>query len=164
MGHMKNAAPGSLYLLHPCAHNPTGVDPTPDQWKAILQVCVDKKHVCILDSAYQGYASGDLVRDRQAIEMFMASPLEVFVCQSFAKNLGLYGERIGMLHIKCANKDLAEIVLSQVKLVVRPMYSSPPIHGALLQEKILGDPAMYEQWKVELKDMADRILEVRALL
>merc|ERR550532_949018 len=88
----------------------------------------------------------------------------MMVCQSFAKNLGLYGERIGMIHFVCQDAETAKRVLSQVKMVVRPMYSSPPIHGAHLVHKILGQPEMYEQWKKELKEMADRVLEVRKLL
>ncbi|CAD7955221.1 unnamed protein product [Amoebophrya sp. A25] len=162
--HVEAAPEGSLYLIHPCAHNPTGVDPSEEQWKEMVATCVAKKHLVILDSAYQGYASGSLEKDRKVIEMFMASDLEFFVCQSFAKNLGLYGERIGMLHVVCKNKDRAEAVLSQLKLVVRPMYSSPPLHGAHLVSKILNTPNMYQQWTIELKEMADRIHEVRSML
>merc|ERR1719350_1660569 len=83
--HVQQVPEGSLYLMHPCAHNPTGMDPTLEQWKQIVSACVEKKHVVILDSAYQGYASGDLAHDRQAIELFLATGLEMFVCQSFAK-------------------------------------------------------------------------------
>merc|ERR1719401_108385 len=69
-----------------------------------------------------------------------------------------------MLHVVCASPAEATAVLSQLKMVVRPMYSSPPIHGALLVKKILGNPAMLSKWKTELKSMADRILEVRSML
>jgi len=164
MTHLKNSPDKSLYLIHPCAHNPTGVDPSADQWKQIIDICLKKEHVVILDSAYQGYASGDLAYDRKAIKMFLDSGMEFFVCQSFAKNLGLYGERMGMLHAVCKNSDRAEAVLSQLKMVIRPMYSNPPLHGAHLVTKILGDEALYEQWCGELGHMADRILEVRSLL
>merc|ERR1712203_554409 len=90
--------------------------------------------------------------------------IEMFCCQSFAKNLGLYGERIGMVHVICKTKDAASKVLSQLKVVVRPMYSSPPIHGALLVIKILGIPQLCNEWKTQLKEMADRIWDVRAKL
>jgi len=162
--HVENSEEGSLYLIHPCAHNPTGVDPTVAQWQKMVQTCKRKKHLCILDSAYQGYASGSLEKDREAIELFLESGMELFVCQSFAKNLGLYGERIGMLHMVCENEERAKVVLSQLKLVIRPMYSSPPCHGAHLVSKVLNTPDLYQQWKVELKEMADRILGIRATL
>jgi aspartate aminotransferase len=164
MAHMDSAERGSAYLLHPCAHNPTGVDPTQEQWDKIIAKCIEKQFVPILDSAYQGYASGDLEYDRKAIEKFLASPLEMFVCQSFAKNLGLYGERIGAVHIVCNDEANAKRVLSQMKMIIRPMYSSPPCHGALLVNEILSDEALYNEWKVELKMMADRILKMRKML
>jgi aspartate/tyrosine/aromatic aminotransferase len=84
--------------------------------------------------------------------------------QSFAKNFGLYGERIGVLHFVCADKERADAVLSQVKLVVRPMYSSPPKQGAALVAKVLGDPKLKKQWMSELKEMSDRIVKMRLAL
>lgn len=105
----------------------------------------------MLDSAYQGYASGDLERDRRPIELFVEAGLEIFVCQSFAKNLGLYGERMGMIHVVTENAETARRVLSQIKMIVRPMYSSPPLHGALLVERVLGNADHFQQWKEELQ-------------
>merc|ERR1711937_1025708 len=80
------------------------------------------------------------------------------------KNFGLYGERIGVLHGVCADKERADAVLSQVKLVVRPMYSSPPKQGAALVAKVLGDPKLKAQWMSELKEMSDRIVKMRLAL
>merc|ERR1719401_2639852 len=99
-----------------------------------------------------------------AIRLFEELGFEFFLCQSFAKNLGLYGERIGMLHVVCGHADHAKSVLSQLKLVIRPMYSSPPRHGAHLVMKVLGNQDCFKRWQEELKAMADRINEVRALL
>jgi len=160
-----NSAPnGSTILLHAVAHNPTGIDPTQDQWREIVEICRTKKHFPMLDCAYQGYASGDLHYDGFALRLFETSGLQFMVCQSFAKNLGLYGERMGMLHVVCKSAAECKIVASQVKLVIRPMYSSPPIHGAYLLLKVLESPKRFAQWKQELKAMADRILSVRKKL
>lgn len=164
IGAIKAMPEGACVLIHACAHNPTGVDPTEAQWFEIVNVIKEKKLLAILDSAYQGYATGDLERDRFAAVQFYQSGIEFFAAQSFAKNLGMYGERIGMVHFITAAKENAEAVLSQAKLVVRGMYSSPPLHGAHIVDRVLNNPTYYEQWKVELKEMADRILEVRALL
>jgi len=155
---------GSMVLLHACAHNPTGVDPTEDQWKQIAAVMKERKLVPLMDSAYQGYASGSLDKDGFAARYFVNSGMELYMCQSFAKNLGLYGERIGMLHVVSSNADVAKAVLSQLKMVIRPMYSSPPKHGAELVMKILGKEDRCEAWKKELSGMAERILAVRAML
>jgi aspartate/tyrosine/aromatic aminotransferase len=86
------AAPaGSLLLLHACAHNPTGVDPTQEQWRELSALIKDKKHFVFFDSAYQGFASGDPVRDAFSIRHFVQQGHDVVVAQSFAKNFGLYG-------------------------------------------------------------------------
>uniref|UniRef100_A0A7S4VYZ0 Aspartate aminotransferase n=1 Tax=Alexandrium monilatum TaxID=311494 RepID=A0A7S4VYZ0_9DINO len=164
MDALKGASEGALVLLHACAHNPTGVDPTEEQWREIVEVMKARKLFPLMDSAYQGYASGSLDKDAFAIRLFLASGFEMMMCQSFAKNLGLYGERIGMLHFVCGSPEAAKAVLSQLKLVIRPMYSSPPKHGAELVVKILGSEARFKAWQDELTAMANRILEVRSLL
>jgi len=164
MNSLRTIPEGSSVLFHSCAHNPTGVDPTKEQWVEIVDVCKKRGLLPILDNAYQGYASGCLENDGYSSKLFFDSGVEFFASQSFAKNMGLYGERMGMLHVVCAGKDEADRALSQVKLVIRPMYSSPPIHGALLVEKLLGQEGHFNQWKIELKEMADRILEVRQRL
>jgi len=164
MAALKGATEGAMVLLHACAHNPTGVDPTEDQWKQIAEVMQARKLFPLMDSAYQGYASGSLDKDAFAIRLFLSMGFEMCMCQSFAKNLGLYGERIGMLHVVCGSPTAAKAVLSQLKLVIRPMYSSPPKHGAELVMKILGSEARFKAWQDELTAMANRILEVRSLL
>ena len=65
--------------------------------------------------------------------------LQVIVTQSFAKNFGLYGERIGAIHISCPSADNAKKVMSQIKIVARAMYSNPPIHGARLVATCLAN-------------------------
>jgi len=155
---------GEAVLLHSCAQNPTGVDPTMDQWKQIVEVCKTRKLIPVIDNAYQGYASGDLAKDGAAQSLFEESGLEYFVAQSFAKNFGMYGERIGYIHIKCASKEFAAAVLSQVKILIRQAYSSPPRHGAAVVYKVLSTPELKEQWLGELKLMSSRITEMRSAL
>lgn len=161
---LKAATVGSIVLLHACAHNPTGVDPTEAQWQQIADVCKERQLVPLMDSAYQGYASGSLDKDAFAIRLFEKMRFEFFLCQSFAKNLGLYGERVGMLHVVCSDADQAKRVLSQLKLVIRPMYSSPPINGGYLVVKVLGNESRFTRWKEELEKMSSRIHEMRHLL
>ena len=104
---LKKAAPGSVILLHPCAHNPTGVDPTVEQWKQICEVMKVNNLIPFFDSAYQGFASGSLEKDIWPIRYFIGQGFNMLVSQSFAKNMGLYGERVGAIHIVVANADLA---------------------------------------------------------
>ncbi|KAK4228043.1 pyridoxal phosphate-dependent transferase [Podospora fimiseda] len=160
-----NSAPnGSAFLFHACAHNPTGVDPTPEQWKEIEAVVKAKGHFAFFDMAYQGFASGDIHKDAFAVRHFVEQGHNIALAQSFAKNMGLYGERIGAFSIVCADAEEQKRVDSQIKIVVRPMYSNPPIHGARIAAEILNTPALYDQWLLEVKEMADRIITMRALL
>ncbi|CAM6128708.1 unnamed protein product [Calypogeia fissa] len=160
------AAPnGAVVLLHACAPNPTGVDPTQEEWEGIRQVVrSEKKLLPFFDSAYQGFASGSLDKDAWAVRRFVNDGGEAFVAQSYAKNMGLYGERVGALSIITKDAAVAARVESQLKLVIRPMYSSPPTHGASIVATVLSNKALYDEWKVELKDMADRIITMRRLL
>jgi aspartate aminotransferase len=155
---------GSIVLLHACAHNPTGVDPTPDQWKAISTAMKEGGHYSFFDMAYQGFASGDTDHDAFALRHFIAEGHTPCLAQSFAKNMGLYGERVGAFSIVCSSTEEKKRVDSQVKILVRPLYSNPPIHGARIASEVLNNPALNKQWLGEVKDMADRIITMRALL
>ncbi|XP_023535444.1 aspartate aminotransferase, cytoplasmic [Cucurbita pepo subsp. pepo] len=159
-----SAPSGAIVLLHACAHNPTGVDPTLEQWDQIRKLMRSKQLLPFFDSAYQGFASGSLDADAQPVRLFVADGGECFVAQSYAKNLGLYGERVGALSIVCKNADVASRVESQLKLVIRPMYSNPPIHGASIVATILKDRDLFNEWTIELKAMADRIISMRQQL
>eukprot|EP01068_Selenidium_serpulae_P018865 Selendium_serpulae@DN6492_c2_g1_i4.p2 len=139
------------------------MDPT-DQWGKIVEVVKRRNLLALLDCAYQGYASGDLEKDARVIRMFERAGLQCIVCQSFAKNMGLYGERMGMFHLIAKDQAEADRVMSTVKVCARANYSNPPIHGAHIVSRILGDPTKAQQWQTELKSMADRIGAVRSLL
>jgi aspartate aminotransferase len=164
MACLSKAEPGDALLLHSIAHNPTGVDPSNAQWQKIVQLCKDKKLIPVLDNAYQGYASGDVHKDGYSQRLFAASGLEYFIAQSFAKNFGLYGERIGYIHVNCMDKEKAAAVLSQLKIIIRQSYSSPPRHGAAIVHKILSTPELKQQWLGELTLMSKRIGDMRKAL
>ncbi|KAK1257008.1 hypothetical protein QJS04_geneDACA023525 [Acorus gramineus] len=164
MDDVKNAPDGSFFLLHACAHNPTGVDPTEDQWREISYQFKVKKHFAFFDMAYQGFASGDPERDAKAIRIFIEDGHLIGCAQSYAKNMGLYGQRVGCLSIVCEDELQAVAVKSQLQQIARPMYSNPPIHGALVVSIILTDPDLKSLWLDEVKGMADRIIGMRAAL
>uniref|UniRef100_A0A0A9YZH6 Aspartate aminotransferase n=4 Tax=Lygus hesperus TaxID=30085 RepID=A0A0A9YZH6_LYGHE len=154
----------SIIILHACAHNPTGVDPTKEQWQGILQAIQKGNHIAIIDCAYQGFASGDPDHDAYAVRLFAEHHHPVFVCHSFAKNFGLYGQRVGSISTICKDHDEYARLDSQLKIVARRLYSSPPLHGARIVAEILNDPTLYEQWLQEVSTMANRIRSVRQAL
>jgi len=160
----EKSSPGDVVLLHGCAHNPTGVDPTKDQWNVIADTMTQLKLVPFFDCAYQGFATGDLDADAYAVRLFESRGFEFLLAQSFAKNLGLYGERAGCASVICKSPQAAKACMSQLCGVIRPMYSNPPAHGARIVKKVLGDPDNFKAWKVEMGAMSKRISDMRAAL
>ena len=114
--------------------------------------------------AYQGFASGDIINDAFALRYFVEQGHQILLCQSFAKNLGLYGERAGTFSMIVSSAEEKERVLSQIKRIIRPLYSSPPMHGAQIVATILSNKELYEEWLTEVKKMADRIIAMRERL
>lgn len=162
---MRSAPSGSIFLLHACAHNPTGLDPTQEQWQAILKVMREHKHVALFDSAYQGFATGNLDQDAYAVRLFVEAGEECLVAQSFSKNIGLYGERCGALHIVTREADTASRITTQLADLTRGEISCTPIFGAKIAQRILADPALFAAWRdADLPTMAGRIIRMRELL
>ena len=114
--------------------------------------------------AYQGFASGSTARDAFAVRHFVEEGHQIALSQSFAKNMGLYGERVGAFSLITADPEEKARVDSQLKIVIRPMYSNPPVHGARIANTILSSPELYSQWEGEVKGMADRIISMREKL
>ena len=159
------AKEGSVFVLHTVAHNPSGVDPTEEQWKKIADLCEAKKAIPIFDTAYQGYATGDLDKDAFSVRYFAHERgMELMVTQSYSKNFGLYGERIGALNVVCKDAASAVKIQSQLGLIVRAMVSNPPLHGAQLVATVIANDALYKQWDGELKMMSNRIVAMRTAL
>lgn len=140
------------------------MDPTMEQWKEISKVAKERNLLPFFDCAYQGFASGSAPEDAAAIRMFVDDGHNIALVQSFSKNFGLYGQRVGCLSVVAASEEEAKRVESQMKMVIRPMYSNPPRYGARLITTVLSDPKLSSDFIVECKDMADRINRMRGLL
>ncbi|XP_078488641.1 aspartate aminotransferase, cytoplasmic-like [Ciona intestinalis] len=161
---MKNAPEYSIFIFHGCAHNPTGVDPAHEEWKGIATVCKERNIFPVLDCAYQGFASGDPDVDAWSARMFVDLGFEVLICQSFAKNFGLYNERVGNLTMVMRDAPTLSRCKSQVELIIRAMYSNPPHHGARVVASTLANPAFKQEWLDNLHTMSSRIKDMRQLL
>uniref|UniRef100_A0A2I3RPC0 aspartate transaminase n=1 Tax=Pan troglodytes TaxID=9598 RepID=A0A2I3RPC0_PANTR len=146
----------SVLLLHACTHNPMGVDPRPEQWKEIATVVKKRNLFALFDMAYQGFASGDGDKDAWALHHFIEQGINVCLCQSYAKNMGLYGEHVGDFTVVCQDADEAKRVESQLKILISPMYSNSPLNGAQIASTIPNTP--------EVKGMADCIISMRTQL
>jgi aromatic-amino-acid transaminase len=163
IGALDRVPPGAIVVLHACCHNPTGVDPSPEQWGRILEVVRSRGHVPFLDIAYQGFGES-LDADGSVVRRFAATPGPLFVASSFSKSFSLYGERVGALSIVAADRDEAARVLSQVKRLIRGNYSSPPTFGGQIVATILDSPELSSLWEKELGTMRERIQAIRRAL
>ncbi len=160
---LKQVAAGDVVLLHGCCQNPTGADPSVEQWNAIADVLAERGALPLIDFAYQGFADS-LEEDAAGLRAMARPGAELSVCSSFSMNFGLYSERVGALTFVAGDEATAQTVLSQVKICIRTNYSNPPAHGAGIVTTILNDDALRSQWLGELAEMRDRINGMRQLL
>lgn len=155
--------PGDIVLLHACCHNPSGVDLSAEQWQTVAELAKERGFIPFLDFAYQGFGSG-IEEDRVAVETFADSQIDFLIASSFSKNLGLYNERTGAITVVCPSSAESVVALSHLKRIIRVCYSNPPAHGGLIAKTILSEPSLEQAWRLELKEMCDRIVAMRAAL
>jgi aromatic-amino-acid transaminase len=160
---LRNAAAGTVVVLHACCHNPTGCDLTPSQWDGVVATCREQQLVPFLDMAYQGFGDG-IAQDGAVVQQFLASGVDFLVSTSFSKSFSLYGERVGALSVVCKSRDEAARVLSQLKIVIRSNYSTPPTYGAQIVAHVLTTPELRALWEQELEAMRERIRAMRQAL
>ncbi|MBJ7554822.1 amino acid aminotransferase [Marinomonas spartinae] len=153
---------GDVVLFHACCHNPTGIDPTPEQWYQLAKLCSKQGFLPLFDFAYQGFGAG-LEEDAQGLRTFLNYVPEMLIANSFSKNFGLYNERVGALTIVSDNADQALAAFTQIKRAVRTNYSNPPSHGSAIVAEILNSKELRSLWEMELKSMRSRIHEMRSL-
>ncbi|RMN18431.1 hypothetical protein ALQ63_01667 [Serratia plymuthica] len=154
---------GSVVLLHPCCHNPTGTDLTQAQWRATIEVLQRRRLLPFFDIAYQGFGDG-LAEDGFALHEALKTDLEFLVANSFSKNVALYGQRLGGLSVRCGSPQSAVNVKGALKTLIRRSYSCPPTHGSRIVETLLADAALRHQWESELAGMRQRIKQMRQIL
>jgi aromatic-amino-acid transaminase len=160
---LRGAPAGTVVVLHACCHNPTGCDITPAQWEQVAAVCQSAGLVPFLDMAYQGFGVG-IAEDGAAVQCFLRTGMNFFVSTSFSKSFSLYGERVGALSVVCGNSEECGRVLSQLKIVIRTNYSTPPTFGATVVATVLTTPALRAMWEEELGGMRERIKAMRHTL
>merc|ERR1719450_1822718 len=161
---LEGAPAKAVIILHACAHNPTGMDMTKEQWEKVANICRKNELFPFFDCAYQGFASGCLDTDAWSVRYFVSQGFELFCSQSYSKNFGLYNERAGNLTV--VMKDQSNVVnfKSQMTLIIRAMYSNPPAHGVRIVDTVLNDPDLYQEWRECIRIMSSRIINIRAEL
>ena len=148
---LENAEDGATVVLQVCGHNPTGVDPSEEEWKKIAEVMLRKNLYPFFDTAYQGFVSGDLQKDAYPILLFYEMGFEMFISQSFSKSMGLYGERAGPLHVIVNDPDSIPNIKNHLCELAKGLYLCPVAHGSRLIKTILSDETLKNDWLNEIK-------------
>ena len=157
---LAQAQAGDVVLLHGCCHNPTGIDPTPEQWAALAKMSAKQGWLPLFDFAYQGFANG-LEQDAYGLRVFLQHNREVLIASSYSKNFGMYNERVGAFTLVADNEETATRAFSQVKTIIRTLYSNPASHGGTTVAMVLQDAELKAQWIAELDEMRARIKAMR---
>ena len=163
MAGLDQARPGDLILVHGCCHNPTGADLNPDQWQALADFVSRRGVIPFVDLAYQGLGYG-LEQDARGTRLLVDAADQALVAHSNDKNFGLYRDRVGSLHVKAPNADIAQIAYSNLLVIARTTWSMPPDHGAAVVRLVLDTPDLAADWHAELIGMCARIRSLRARL
>lgn len=157
---IQRMTPGSIICLHACCHNPTGVEPTLEEWKELSKLIKKQQIIPFFDLAYQGFGEG-IEEDAASIRYFVKEGHELLVAYSNSKNFGLYSERAGMLAVVAHDKEVAKKVGSNLRRLIRGNFSVPPQNGALIVATILQSAELKEEWKKELNSIRERIKKMR---
>jgi aspartate/tyrosine/aromatic aminotransferase len=160
---LSSARPGDVVLLHACCHNPTGADPSLEQWRILARMVTERGLLPLIDAAYLGMAN-EIDHDAAALRTFTSLCPDSLVAASFSKNFALYSERAGLLTVVGASRRGVDAAVAHAKVYARALYTSPPSHGARVIARILEDDKLAAQWQEELRGMRDKLLGVRMLL
>ena len=153
---------GDMVLLHGCCHNPTGIDPKPEQWDALAELFQRRALIPFIDIAYQGLGDG-LDEDAYGVRVFGEAGVNMLIATSFSKCFGLYRERTGAVTLVASSQEEAERAMSNLRVCVRTNYSSPPAHGGHIVDTVLSEPELQKLWRSELDAMRERIQYMRGL-
>ena len=153
----------SIFVFQVCCHNPTGQDYSQDQWKEVADAIETKNHFVFFDIAYQGFASG-MDTDAWPVRLFAERGISMLACQSFSKHMGLYSERVGVLHVVCGSSSIAANVKDQLRSLIRWEVSSTPAYGARLADIIMSEESLFTSWTEEVQAACDRMIWVRQTL
>ena len=145
---------GDLILVHGCCHNPTGVDLSLDDWRALGGLCLSTGAIPFVDMAYLGFGQG-IEEDAAGMRLLAAMLPEMLIAASCSKNFGLYRDRVGIAMALCGDEKAASATGGMLAWLNRQNFAFPPDHGARAVQTILGDAGLTDLWREELREMRE---------
>ncbi|GAW79566.1 aspartate aminotransferase [Plasmodium gonderi] len=160
---LRNLENGASIIFQVSCYNPCSTNIDETYFEEITEIVLKKKHIIIFDVAYQGLGSPNLHDDVSLIRKFEEKQICFVVCQSFSKNMSLYGERAGALHIICTSKKERKIVANNLRTLIRKFYSSPTIHTNRIICELLQNEKLKSEWIKDLQQLSERVHKNRIL-
>jgi aspartate aminotransferase len=154
----------SVVLLQSGAQNPTGCDPSPDQWRELASIFSQRGHLAFFDAAYPGFASGDIDTDLEGVRLFAEHEIPLVFVSTYGKSFGLYSERVGILSILVPSEEVGKRIETHLRLLARAESGAPPDFGSKIIETVLSDEVLERQWREEVRDMANQLKHRRIAL
>ncbi|KAF2126173.1 PLP-dependent transferase [Dothidotthia symphoricarpi CBS 119687] len=154
----------SIIVLQVCGNNPTGCDPSAEEWQCLAQTFLTKQHLAFLDLSYPGFVSGSVAEDCMPIRLFTEVGVPLLLATTYGKAFGLYGERVGHLCVPLPTAQAAARVEQQMKLMAREETGAQPRFGAKLVANILGSPRLKMVWEEDLRGLAQDLAARRESL
>lgn len=160
---LEKLSPKTVVVLHACCHNPTGCDPNVQEWKELSLLMKEKKLLPFFDFAYQGLGDG-VEKDAEAVRLFLREGHEMLIAYSCSKNFSMYCHRVGALFAVTENAAVKHRVGSQLKKIIRALYSNPPAYGAWIVNEVLKQDDLRKQWLKDLEGVRHRLTQMRESL
>ena len=154
----------SVVVLQTSSHNPTGCDPTLEQWQQLAEIFKRRNLCAFLDAAYLGFVTGDVYADAESIRIFVNMGIPLLLAATYGKAFGLYGERVGSLSVIAPDVDVARKVEKQMKLMARAETGAQPAFGARIVEMILCDRKLRSLWEEDVRGIANELTVRRGWL
>ncbi|OGK14424.1 hypothetical protein A3H80_04835 [Candidatus Roizmanbacteria bacterium RIFCSPLOWO2_02_FULL_37_19] len=142
--------PNSYVLLQAgSTHNPTGINPSNQQWKELGKIIQKTKSSALFDFAYLGMGT-TIAEDCFSVRHFLSLEIPMAVVLSYSKNMTLYQHRTGVLFIlnKTAKKKAETENL--LKYLFRVTNSNPSAYGEHIVKTILSKKDLKNKWEKDL--------------
>jgi len=150
-----------LLVLQTGCHNPTGLDPSLEQWKDLADYIAGTNHCVLLDFPYQGLGDG-VEEDRIPISILRESSVPLLVAWSASKNHCIYGLRTGAALSLTQNINFRDIHQRHLEITSRSIVSTLQISGQRIVAEIQDNH--YNEWSDELKNLRSILTEKRRIL
>jgi aspartate aminotransferase/aromatic-amino-acid transaminase len=151
---------GDVIFFQASTHNPTCIDPDPDEWKQIAKLVAAKGLLTFFDVAFFGFSKG-IREDLKGLMVFCETVEDLMIAFSFSKSFALYNDRIGAFSILGSTKDASLNVYHHIRHLIRANYSNPPLDGAAVVTEVLSDPELFQMWESDITYIRNRIRSSR---